>query len=202
MISRLFCAIVLAIAAAVAAAPASAKTKYNFTGSTFGAQPKSRSGYSGSLFSGRTTKTTVAFKTSLKPGSIVIRTRERKLYYVLPGGKALRYGVGVGRAGFTWKGRNRVSRKQEWPDWIPPKEMIAREKRKYGRTLPDRMPGGPNNPLGARAIYLGGTLYRIHGTNAAQTIGHAVSSGCIRMLNDEVIDLYGKVKIGAMVVVE
>ena len=131
----------------------------------------------------------------------MIRTGERRLYYVLPGGKAIKYGVGVGREGFAWHGVRRIARKAEWPGWTPPAQMVARE-RARGHIIPDHMEGGINNPLGARALYLGGTLYRIHGTNAPQTIGHAMSSGCIRMLNSEVIDLYDRVRVGTKVIVE
>jgi len=130
------------------------------------------------------------------PGTIVINTDERFLYLVQPDGKAIRYGIGVGREGFTWSGSEKITRKAEWPGWTPPPEMIARRP-----DLPKYMPGGPDNPLGARAMYLGNTLYRIHGTNEAWSIGHAVSSGCIRMMNDDVIDLYGRVKVGTKVVV-
>jgi len=146
------------------------------------------------------TRRTVSFQASAKykPGSIVIRTPERALYYVLPGGQAIRYSVGVGRDGFQWGGVSRIVRKAEWPGWTPPAEMIAREARR-GVRLPSYMPGGPNNPLGARALYIGGTLYRIHGTNAEHTIGTAMSSGCIRMMNRDVIDLYERVKVGARV---
>jgi lipoprotein-anchoring transpeptidase ErfK/SrfK len=144
---------------------------------------------------------TVAFNRDLPIGSIVVKTGERRLYFVLGGGKALQYPVGVGREGFTWSGRNRVSRKAEWPDWRPPPRMIEREARK-GRDLPEMMEGGPDNPLGARALYIGSTEFRIHGTTQPWSIGRAVSSGCIRMLNEHVIDLYDRVKIGASVVVE
>jgi lipoprotein-anchoring transpeptidase ErfK/SrfK len=147
-------------------------------------------------------KTIVPFKRKLKPGTILVKTGERALYYVLPGGKAIKYGVGVGREGFTWTGRHRITAKKEWPEWRPPEEMKQRELAKYGRKLPDVMPGGPKNPLGARALYIGNTLYRIHGTNNPRSIGKFVSSGCIRMLNEEVIDLYDRVKIGAPVIVE
>ena len=174
--------------------------KYNFSGSTFGASEKRSK--SSKFFSGYRGKKTVSFKRkNLKPGSIYISTRERRLYYVLSGGKAIKYGIGVGRQGFTWRGRKRISRKTEWPDWRPPARMIAREKKK-GRNLPAFMPGGPSNPLGARAMYLGGSLYRIHCTNQASTIGQAVSSVCIRMRNDEVKDLYKRVRIGTLVIVE
>lgn len=133
-------------------------------------------------------------------GAIVISTPERRLYLVLEGGKALRYPVGVGKEGYQWSGTSRVARKAEWPSWTPPAEMIARA-RAEGRFLPDALDGGPNNPLGARALYIGGTLYRIHGTNQDASIGYAVSSGCIRMKNDDVIDLYKRVEIGAPVYV-
>ena len=141
-------------------------------------------------------KEIVDYETKLKPGSIVVETSERRLYYVLDDGKAIKYGVGVGREGFTWSGTNRISRTAEWPGWTPPAAM-----RKRVPDLPAYMEGGPNNPLGARALYIGSTLYRIHGSNEPWTIGQAVSSGCIRMTNDDVIDLYDRVKIGATVVV-
>ena len=144
---------------------------------------------------------TISFQSQLAPGSILVKTGARKLYYILPNGQAIEYHVGVGREGFTWSGTNSVSRKAEWPDWRPPPEMIVRE-RKKGRNLPEHMPGGPDNPLGARAIYIGDTQFRIHGTTQPWSIGQAVSSGCIRMMNEEVIDLYNRVAIGATVVVE
>jgi lipoprotein-anchoring transpeptidase ErfK/SrfK len=133
-------------------------------------------------------------------GTIVIDTRENLLYLVEKGGKARRYGVGTGKPGFEWAGTHKVTSKREWPDWRPPAEMIAREKKK-GRILPVHMVGGPENPLGARALYLGSTLYRIHGTNQPWTIGQAVSSGCIRMRNEDVVDLYDRVNVGARVIV-
>ena len=131
-----------------------------------------------------------------KPGTVVIDTAHTFLYLVLGRGKAIRYGIGVGRKGFTWSGVEKISRKSEWPDWIPPVEMIARQP-----YLPRWVGGGPGNPLGARALYLGNTNYRIHGTNAPASIGTQVSSGCIRMRNADVIDLYGRVGIGTKVVV-
>ena len=130
------------------------------------------------------------------PGTVVIDTPNTYLYYVLGNGQAIRYGIGVGREGFTWSGVRAIERKTEWPDWIPPAEMIDRQP-----DLPRWMAGGPGNPLGARAMYLGGTLYRIHGTSEPATIGQHVSSGCIRMLNEDVIDLFGRVPIGTKVVV-
>ncbi len=144
---------------------------------------------------------TVPFTRDLAPGSVLVKTGERKLYFVLPGGQALRYPVGVGREGFTWSGQNQISRKAEWPTWRPPAIMIAREANR-GHFLPDIMEGGPHNPLGARALYIGSTEFRIHGTTQPWSIGHAVSSGCIRMLNEQVIDLFDRVSVGATVVVE
>ncbi len=142
----------------------------------------------------------VEYDTNQKPGSIIIDTNAKFLYYVLGNGQARRYGVGVGKPGFEWAGTHKVSRKAEWPDWRPPAEMIAREAKK-GRNLPAFMEGGQENPLGARAMYLGSSLYRIHGTNQPWTIGQAVSSGCIRMRNQDVVDLYERVRIGAKVIV-
>jgi lipoprotein-anchoring transpeptidase ErfK/SrfK len=139
---------------------------------------------------------TVAYATAERPGTIVIDTNARYLYLVIENGQALRYGVGVGRPGFEWAGVHKVTRKAEWPDWTPPAEMLQRQP-----GLPRFMKGGPNNPLGARALYLGSTLYRIHGSNEPWTIGHAVSSGCIRMRNEDVTDLYGRVGVGAKVIV-
>ena len=139
---------------------------------------------------------TVSYPTHEAPGTIVIDSASTYLYYVLGGGRAVRYGIGVGREGFGWSGVRAISAKQEWPDWHPPAEMIARQP-----YLPRFMAGGVTNPLGARALYLGGTLYRIHGTNAPQTIGQRVSSGCFRMLNEDVIDLYSRVHVGTKVVV-
>jgi lipoprotein-anchoring transpeptidase ErfK/SrfK len=131
------------------------------------------------------------------PGTIIVSTQERRLYYVLPGNQAIRYCVGVGRPGFTWTGIRTVAMKREWPSWQPPREMLRRRP-----DLPRFLQGGPENPLGARAMYLGGTLYRIHGSNEPNTIGQAVSSGCIRMTNEDVVDLYDRVKVGARVIVQ
>jgi lipoprotein-anchoring transpeptidase ErfK/SrfK len=138
----------------------------------------------------------VAYDGTEMPGTIVVDTPRHFLYLVEKDGKALRYGVGVGREGFTWSGDYHIASKKKWPDWVPPKEMIARQP-----YLPRFMPGGPDNPLGARALYIGNTLYRIHGSNEPWTIGHNVSSGCIRMRNADVIDLYDRVNIGTKVVV-
>lgn len=131
-----------------------------------------------------------------KPGTIIIDTPHFFLYLVMADGKALRYGIGVGRPGFTWSGVKQISAMREWPDWIPPAEMLERRP-----DLPRFMPGGPDNPLGARAMYLGSTLYRIHGSNEPWTIGQQVSSGCIRLRNEDVVDLYGRVKVGTKVIV-
>jgi lipoprotein-anchoring transpeptidase ErfK/SrfK len=130
------------------------------------------------------------------PGTIVVSTRQRRLYYVLGDGRALRYGVGVGRQGFSWSGTKTVTRKREWPDWRPPAQMLKRRP-----DLPRYMAGGMDNPLGARALYLGSSLYRIHGSNEPETIGAAVSSGCIRMTNRDIVDLYDRVRTGTKVVV-
>jgi lipoprotein-anchoring transpeptidase ErfK/SrfK len=138
----------------------------------------------------------VSYNTKEAPGTIVVDTPNTYLYYVLGNGQAVRYGIGVGREGFTWAGVKQVARKAEWPDWYPPAEMLARQP-----YLPRMTAGGPGNPLGARAMYIGGTQYRIHGTNDPSTIGKNVSSGCIRLTNEDVQDLYDRVKIGAKVVV-
>ncbi len=136
----------------------------------------------------------VDYPTRQRPGTIVVNTTERRLYFVLPDGKAMRYGVGVGRPGFDWAGAHAITRKAEWPSWTPPSQMLKRRP-----DLPRHMAGGPDNPLGARALYIGSTLYRIHGSNEPETIGQAVSSGCIRMLNEDVIDLYERAKVGTRV---
>jgi lipoprotein-anchoring transpeptidase ErfK/SrfK len=142
-------------------------------------------------------RTTVNFDSRYAPGTVVVNTAERRLYLVLPNGQALRYGIGVGRDGFRWSGIHRVSAKKEWPSWTPPSQMLARRP-----DLPRHMAGGIDNPLGARAIYLGSTLYRIHGSNEPETIGQAVSSGCFRMTNDDVADLYSRVMVGTTVIVK
>jgi len=146
--------------------------------------------------SARLRRQVVSYATREAPGTIIIDTPNTYLYLVLGGGQAMRYGIGVGRDGFTWSGTQSVTRKAEWPDWTPPPEMIARQP-----YLPRHMAGGPGNPLGARAMYLGGTVYRIHGTNAPETIGTHVSSGCIRLTNQDVSDLYSRVNVGTRVVV-
>jgi lipoprotein-anchoring transpeptidase ErfK/SrfK len=154
----------------------------------------------GSFFGlGRTSsarREVVSFVSRYKPGTVYIDTAERRLYLVLPQGQALRYGIGVGRDGFRWSGVHRISAKREWPSWTPPSQMLARRP-----DLPRHMAGGIDNPLGARAMYLGSTLYRIHGSNEPQTIGQAVSSGCFRMTNEDVTDLYNRVSVGTTVIV-
>jgi lipoprotein-anchoring transpeptidase ErfK/SrfK len=142
-------------------------------------------------------KQVVFFRSNEEPGTIIIHTSERFLYLVLGNNRALRYGVGVGRDGFTWMGLHKITRKAEWPDWRPPPEMIERQP-----YLPRFMAGGPGNPLGARALYIGTTIYRIHGTNQPHTIGHAVSSGCFRMVNNDVVDLFDRVPVGTRVIVK
>jgi lipoprotein-anchoring transpeptidase ErfK/SrfK len=155
----------------------------NFRGGGGGSSPISRQ--------------TVSFVGNYAPGTIYINTAERRLYLVLANGQALRYGIGVGRDGFRWSGTHRISAKKEWPSWTPPSQMLARRP-----DLPRHMKGGIDNPLGARAMYLGSTLYRIHGSNEPETIGQAVSSGCFRMTNDDVTDLYGRVSVGTTVIIK
>ena len=137
---------------------------------------------------------TVTYSGGQAPGTVIVDTPNKYLYLVQGGGKAIRYGIGVGRPGFEWAGMKAVTRKAEWPDWTPPPQMLKRRP-----DLPKFMTGGPENPLGARALYLGSSLYRIHGTNEPHTIGQAVSSGCIRMMNDDVVDLYNRVRVGTRV---
>jgi lipoprotein-anchoring transpeptidase ErfK/SrfK len=141
-------------------------------------------------------KQVVYYRTNEAPGTIIISTKERHLYLIQGNGRAIRYGIGVGREGFQWQGLLNITRKAEWPDWTPPPEMIARQP-----YLPRFMAGGPGNPLGARAMYLGTTVYRIHGTNQPQTIGTAISSGCFRLVNADVADLYDRVPVGTKVIV-
>ena len=139
----------------------------------------------------------VSFDGRYAPGTIVVSTSQRRLWFVLGNGQAIQYGVGVGRPGFTWSGTHSITMKREWPDWRPPAAMLKRRP-----DLPRYMRGGPENPLGARAMYIGSTIYRIHGSNEPETIGEAVSSGCIRMTNEDVIDLYNRARVGARVVVQ
>jgi lipoprotein-anchoring transpeptidase ErfK/SrfK len=163
-----------------------------------GGAPAGRGGYD--FFNGNISaipKSTVRYAGDHKPGTIVINTEERRLYLVQEGGTAIRYGIGVGRVGFTWKGVKTITAKKEWPAWTPPAQMLKRRP-----DLPRHMVGGIDNPLGARAMYLGSTLYRIHGSNEPETIGQAVSSGCFRMTNEDVVDLYNRVSVGTTVVVQ
>jgi len=164
-----------------------------------GADSREIMGFGPSFFGGASPipRTTVNFASEYAPGTVVVNTAERRLYLVLPNGQALRYGIGVGRDGFRWGGVHRISAKKEWPAWTPPSQMLARRP-----DLPRHMAGGIDNPLGARAMYLGSTLYRIHGSNEPETIGQAVSSGCFRMTNDDVKDLYDRVSVGTTVVVK
>jgi lipoprotein-anchoring transpeptidase ErfK/SrfK len=184
----------LAAAAVIVTAMSASAAPYDPDGRYSGGAPTGRFG----LFGGSSPipRQQVSFNASYAPGTIVVNTQERRLYLVLGGGQALRYGIGVGRVGFTWAGATVVSAKKEWPDWTPPAQMLQRR-----RDLPRFMPGGPNNPLGARAMYLGHSLFRIHGSNEPETIGTAVSSGCFRLTNEDVIDLYSRVNVGAKVVV-
>lgn len=166
----------------------------NFFSAIFNQQPVAAE--SGRPQQSAVPRETVNYSSRFAPGTIVISTKERRLYYVLGNGQAIRYGVGVGRPGFTWAGAKSITRKAEWPGWTPPPQMLKRRP-----DLPRHMAGGPDNPLGARALYLGSSLYRIHGSNEPWTIGQAVSSGCIRMTNDDVTDLYERVRVGTKVVV-
>jgi lipoprotein-anchoring transpeptidase ErfK/SrfK len=151
----------------------------------------------GALFGPSIARTLVSYPGNYKPGTVVVSTAQRRLYLVLGNGQALSYAIGVGRTGAAWSGVTQVTAKREWPDWTPPEQMLHRKP-----DLPRHMAGGPDNPLGARAIYLGASLYRIHGSNEPDTIGQAVSSGCIRLTNEDVIDLYNRVQIGATVIVQ
>ncbi len=196
----------LALAAMVLAGvcPAQAQTSnddfFNFFGrggSNYRSSPNYGGGsdnYGGG--SGPIPRTVVSFPGRYAPGTIYINTAERRLYLILGNGEALQYGIGVGRDGFRWSGVHRISAKREWPGWTPPAQMRARRP-----DLPRYLPGGIENPLGARAMYLGSTLYRIHGSNEPETIGRAVSSGCFRMTNEDVTDLYNRVSVGATVIV-
>ena len=189
--TRVF-ALLVAAAAALAATGASAE---NFDlRDIMGGGPNFRMSGGGSS---PIPRTTVSYEGNYAPGTVVVNTAERRLYLVLPGGQALRYGIGVGRDGFRWGGVHRISAKKEWPSWTPPSQMLRRRP-----DLPRHMNGGIDNPLGARAMYLGSTLYRIHGSNEPETIGQAVSSGCFRMTNDDVTDLYNRVRVGTTVIVK
>jgi lipoprotein-anchoring transpeptidase ErfK/SrfK len=178
--------------AASVVAPANAALWYNPDTNQFEERSASATSRGGSAIK----KQIVEYETTQKPGTIIIETGERRLYLVLEDGKAMKYGIGVGRDGFTWSGTHRITRKAEWPGWTPPPAM-----RKRVPDLPAYMPGGPDNPLGARALYIGSTLYRVHGTSEPWSIGQAVSSGCIRLTNEDVTDLYERVQVGAKIIV-
>jgi lipoprotein-anchoring transpeptidase ErfK/SrfK len=188
--------IILAVIGASWLTPAHAQFDLERQQMLFGGAPRAKN-YNFFGFGGTdATRTKVSYTGREAPGTIVVNTAERKLYLVQDGGNALRYSIGVGRVGFQWKGTHKVSAKKEWPGWTPPPEMRARV-----RGLPVHMAGGEDNPLGARAMYLGSTLYRIHGSNDPDSIGQAESSGCFRMTNDDVKDLYERVAIGTTVIV-
>ena len=201
MISRLLAGPLVAAGFLVASLSANANPAWDPEGRFTGGAPDNqlyRRGYfPGIGGSGPVARTTVSYPSRYAPGTIVINTSERRLYFILNNGQAIRYGIGVGRLGFQWGGVHHVSEKREWPAWTPPRQMLHRRP-----DLPRHMTGGPENPLGARAMYLGSTLYRIHGSNEPETIGQAVSSGCFRMTNEDVVDLYNRVSVGAMVVVQ
>jgi lipoprotein-anchoring transpeptidase ErfK/SrfK len=195
---RTAAAAVTVAAGAIFATAASANPFFLFAPFQPPAQPQYEESLPGTDYQSPTRlhRQVVDYRTGEAPGTIIIDTPNTYLYLVLGNGKALRYGIGVGREGFTWSGKETISKKGEWPDWTPPAEMIARQP-----YLPRYMAGGPGNPLGARAMYLGNTVYRIHGTNDPSTIGHQVSSGCIRLTNEDVIDLYNRVNVGTKVIV-
>jgi lipoprotein-anchoring transpeptidase ErfK/SrfK len=196
MLQRLITAVAVGATLLIAAGEASAQLDEKQMMLTGGA-PKGREYNFFGLTGSELSRTTVNFPGQHQAGTIVINTAERRLYLVQDGGTALRYAIGVGRIGFTWKGVRKVTEKKEWPAWTPPPQMLQRRP-----DLPRHMAGGIDNPLGARAMYLGGTLYRIHGSNEPETIGQAVSSGCFRLTNDDVKDLYDRVKVGATVIVQ
>jgi lipoprotein-anchoring transpeptidase ErfK/SrfK len=199
----IFCSLAALIAAALSCRPVAAQDMFTFMRPPVVSQPAPQTTQDQQADEIETTqlparlqKQIVDYPTREVADTIIIDTPNTFLYYVLGNGRAIRYGIGVGREGFTWAGVKQVARKAEWPDWYPPQEMINRQP-----YLPRMTAGGPGNPLGARAIYIGGTEYRIHGTNAPSTIGKQVSSGCIRLTNEDVIDLYDRVKLGARVIV-
>ena len=197
MQSRLATAVSLAISVFFVSAVTAQAQVYDPDGRYSGGQTSRRYElFGGTSYVGSIKRSTVSAPGNYAPGTIIVNTTERRLYLIQDGGTALKYGIGVGRVGFTWAGTTAVVAKKEWPDWTPPSQMIARRP-----DLPRHMKGGIENPLGARAMYLGSTLYRIHGSNEPETIGQAVSSGCFRMTNEDVSDLYGRVSVGTTVVV-
>lgn len=194
LIKRTLMALAGCAMAGLAAAPAQAQNQYDIFGGLFSSPFGSPFGITAGT--SPIPRQMVSFDAKYPAGTIVVNTNERRLYYVTTPGQAIMYGVGVGRDGFQWSGVKVVSAKKEWPSWTPPAQMLKRRP-----DLPRYMPGGIDNPLGARAMYLGSSLYRIHGSNEPETIGQAVSSGCIRMTNDDVTDLYNRVKVGTKVIV-
>ena len=194
MLSRFLAGILCAVAMlAAVCADAAPQKRADYDSSVVPSNPLSRLFGFGSPIP----RETIAYSGKYKPGTIIVNTRERRLYLILQGSQAIRYGIGVGRDGFTWGGVTQVTEKREGPDWNPPEQMLQRKPE-----LPRHMPGGPANPLGARALYLGQSLYRIHGSNEERSIGTASSSGCFRLTNEDVIDLYNRVPVGATVVVQ
>jgi lipoprotein-anchoring transpeptidase ErfK/SrfK len=197
MQSRFLTAVSLGLCVFCASAATAQAQAYDPDGRYSGGQASRRYElFGGTSYVGSIKRQTVSAPGNYAPGTIIVNTTERRLYLIQDNGSALKYGIGVGRDGFRWAGTTAVVAKKEWPDWTPPSQMIARRP-----DLPRHMKGGPENPLGARAMYLGSSLYRIHGSNEPETIGQAVSSGCFRLLNDDVIDLYDRVKVGAKVIV-
>jgi lipoprotein-anchoring transpeptidase ErfK/SrfK len=202
MTTRLNLAAVAVLATAVAPIPALAQhgTPYELrvmTPTIKDAEPGAMPAPEDKVISDAFRRQPVFYRSNEAPGTIVIDTSHRFLYLLQANNTALRYGIGVGRDGFQWNGLLKITRKAEWPDWTPPAEMIERQP-----YLPRFMAGGPGNPMGARALYLGNTVYRIHGTNAPETIGHAVSSGCFRLVNEQIEDLYDRVPVGTKVIVQ
>jgi lipoprotein-anchoring transpeptidase ErfK/SrfK len=184
------------VSACLMTVPASTQTRTQFTPTMEEPPPGVFHGNTSDRLGDEYQRQAVYYRSQHPVGTIIVETRERHLYLIESETRALRYGIGVGREGFTWSGLLQITQKQEWPDWHPPPEMIQRQP-----YLPRFMAGGPGNPLGARAMHLGNTVYRIHGTNAPETIGHAVSSGCFRLVNEDVIDLYDRVPVGTHVIV-
>ncbi len=192
----LMCAVLMCAVSAPAAAQSRPPAPRNFTATMEEPPPGVDHGNTTDNLADQYQRQAVFYRSQHPVGTVIIDTADRHLYLIESETRALRYGIGVGRDGFTWSGLLQISRKSEWPDWHPPPEMIERQP-----YLPRFMAGGPGNPLGARAMYLGNTVYRIHGTNAPETIGHAVSSGCFRLVNEDVIDLYDRVSVGTHVIV-
>ena len=196
MTAKLFTTAALIAAAALSCGAAQAQQRFAYNSPSAPQYAPTEQNDQDAQLDPRLQRQVVNYPTREAPGTVIIDTPHTVLYFVLGNGQAIRYGIGVGRQGFTWAGVKQVARKAEWPDWYPPSEMIARQP-----YLPRMVAGGPGNPLGARAMYLGGSEYRIHGTNDPTTIGKHVSSGCIRLTNEDVEDLYSRVQVGAKVIV-